>query len=96
MERKTEEDSTVTTNTILKWIQWLLVAVLILLIPMVFLLRYVGNRPINPAPEQPINQEVALQSVENAPAPIAQAVPTFDPERGRRHAACDGPRPPTG
>ena len=72
-----------TTNTILKWIQWLLAAVLILIIPMVFLLRSVGGRPINPAPSEPVAPSDALQPIEDVAVPQAPPIPTIDPVRGR-------------
>ena len=59
-----DEDSFVTTNKILKWIQWLLAAILILIIPLVFLLRSVGNQPINPASSQPVANLPDVQPVE--------------------------------
>lgn len=76
-------NSIVTTNKILTWIQWLLVAVLILIIPMVFFLRSVGNRPINPAPNQAVSQISPVEPVEGVIAPTAQPIPTFNPSRGR-------------
>ncbi|MGB1251331.1 MAG: LCP family protein [Candidatus Promineifilaceae bacterium] len=58
-------------------------AVLVLIIPMVFLLRTISNKPINPAPSTPIAQAVAPQAVEGIVLPDEQPLPTFSPTRGR-------------